>query len=94
MTVWKVVLPEQPTIWAGKRMDMYDKKLERNIIWALAIILIFIGLIGCQSINKKPIKQPLTLTDSVTIMKDLGTVLGCVFVPEEPVCVKENKDNE
>jgi len=73
---------------------MYDKKLERNIIWALAIILIFIGLTGCQSINKKPIKQPLTLTDSVTIMKDLGTVLGCVFVPEEPVCVKENKDNE
>ena len=75
-------------------MDMYDKKLERNIIWALAIILIFIGLTGCQSINKKPIKQPLTLTDSVTIMKDLGTVLGCVFVPEEPACVKENKDNE
>ena len=77
-----------------KRIDKYDKKLERNIIWALAIILIFIGLTGCQSINKKPIKQPLTLTDSVTIMKDLGTVLGCVFVPEEPACVKENKDNE
>jgi len=83
----------QNVIWAGKRMDMYDKKLERNIIWALVIILIFIGLTGCQSI-KKPIKQPLTLTDSVTIMKDFGTALGCAFAPEEPVCVKENKDNE
>jgi len=80
-------------IWVEKRRDMYDKKLERNIIWALAIILIFIGLTGCQSI-KKPIKQPLTLTDSVTIMKDFGTALGCAFAPEEPVCVKENKDNE
>ena len=80
-------------IWVEKRIAMYDKKLERNIIWALAIILIFIGLTGCQSI-KKPIKQPLTLTDSVTIMKDFGTALGCAFAPEEPVCVKENKDNE
>ncbi len=80
-------------IWVEKGIAMYDKKLERNIIWALAIILIFIGLTGCQSI-KKPIKQPLTLTDSVTIMKDFGTALGCAFAPEEPVCVKENKDNE
>ncbi len=70
-----------------------NQKLERYVIWTLAIILIFIGLTGCQSI-KKPIKQPLTLTDSVTIMKDLGTVLGCAFAPEEPVCVRENKDNE
>jgi hypothetical protein len=70
-----------------------NQKLERYVIWTLAIILIFIGLTGCQSI-KKPIKQPSTLTDSVTIMKDLGTVLGCAFAPEEPVCVKENKDNE
>ena len=80
-------------IWVEKEIAMYDKKLERNIIWALAIILIFIGLTGCQSI-KKPIKQPLTLTDSVTIMKNFGTALGCAFAPEEPVCVKENKDNE
>jgi hypothetical protein len=70
-----------------------NQKLERYVIWTLAIILIFIGLIGCKSI-KKPIKQPLTLTDSVTIMKDLGTVLGCAFAPEEPVCIKKNKDNE
>jgi hypothetical protein len=70
-----------------------NQKLERYVIWTLAIILIFIGLTGCQSI-KKPIKQPLTLTDSVTIMKDLGTVLGCAFAPEEPVCIKKNKDNE
>jgi hypothetical protein len=70
-----------------------NQKLERYVIWTLAIILIFIGLTGCQSI-KKPIKQPLTLTDSVTIMKDLGTVLGCAFAPKEPVCIKKNKDNE
>ena len=70
-----------------------NQKLERYVIWTLAITLIFIGLTGCQS-TKKPIKQPLTLTDSVTIMKDFGTALGCAFAPEEPVCVKENKDNE
>ena len=74
-------------------MKFFHNPIEKWMIITIVIILIFIGLIGCQSI-KKPIKQPLTLTDSVTIMKDLGTVLGCVFVPEEPVCVKENKDNE
>ena len=75
-------------------MKFFHNPIEKWMIITIVIILIFIGLIGCQSINKKPIKQPLTLTDSVTIMKDLGTVLGCVFVPEEPACVKENKDNE
>ncbi len=74
-------------------MKFFHNPIEKWMIITIVIILIFIGLIGCQSI-KKPIKQPLTLTDSVTIMKDLGTVLGCVFVPEEPACVKENKDNE
>jgi len=35
-------------IWVEKGIAMYDKKLERNIILILAVILIVIGLSGCS----------------------------------------------
>ena len=36
-------------------------------------------------------KKP-TLIDSVIIMKDLGTVLGCMFGANDPACQRESLD--
>ena len=45
-----------------------DKKLERKIIWSLAIILIVLGLTGCikpLKIISKPVEDKVLLTDTI-----------------------------
>ena len=72
-----------------------DKKLERNIIWILAIILIIIGLTGCikpLTIISKPVEEKLLLTDTISNMPAIAEILGCMFVPDSPNCDKELKD--
>ena len=73
-----------------------DKKLERNIIWTLAIILIIIGLTGC--INKPlkiisgPVEDKVLFTDTISNIPAIAEILGCMFAPDSPTCDKELKD--
>ena len=72
-----------------------DKKLERNVIWTLAIILIIIGLTGCikpLTIISKPVEEKLLLTDTISNMPAIAEILGCMFAPNRPNCDKELKD--
>ena len=72
-----------------------DKKLERNTIWTLAIILIIIGLTGCikpLTIISKPVEEKLLLTDTIGNMPAIAEILGCMFAPNSPSCDKELKD--
>jgi hypothetical protein len=71
----------------------FDKQIIAMFIFITLFCVMSLIFTGCQS-TKEDTKKPLTFTDTIGIMKDLGTVLGCAFAPEEPVCVKENKDNE
>jgi len=72
-----------------------DRKLERNIIWTLAIILILVGVFGCVSIapmtNLKKAKEITTL-DTIANMPKIISVLGCMFAPSNPACDKDLKD--
>ena len=73
-----------------------NKKIERNIIWTLAIILILVGLFGCVSAPTAKLapKKP-TMVDTIIIMKDFGTALGCVFASkDEPVCQRDPLDQD
>ena len=70
-----------------------DKKLERNIIWTLAIILILVGLFGCAKpkINAdQPQKEKVTITDSIGNMGAIGKALGCMFGSSDPICDKKD----
>ena len=72
-----------------------DKKLERNIIWTLAIILILVGLIGCAKpkVNGDYApKEKVTITDSIGNMGAIGKALGCMFGSNDPICDKKSKD--
>jgi len=73
-----------------------DKKLERNIIWTLAIILIVLGLTNCAmkplTVISKPIEEKLLLTDTISNMPAIAEILGCMFAPNRPNCDKELKD--
>ena len=72
-----------------------DKKLERNIIWALAIILIIIGLTGCikpLKVISKPIEEKVLVTDTIGNMPKIVDALTCMFAPNSPACDKELKD--
>ena len=72
-----------------------DKKLERNIIWTLAIILILVGLFGCAKpkINAaQHQKEKVTITDSIGNMGASGKALGCMFGSSDPICDKKSKD--
>ena len=72
-----------------------DKKLERNIIWTLAIILILIGLTGCVKplkIISKPVEDKMLLTDTIGNMPVIVEALTCMFAPDSPACDKELKD--
>ena len=73
-----------------------DKKLERNIIWTLAIILIVLGLTSCAmkplTIISKPVEEKLLLTDTISNMPAIAEILGCMFAPNRPNCDKELKD--
>ena len=72
-----------------------DKKLERNIIWTLAIILILVGLIGCAKpkVNGDyDTKEKVTITDSIGNMGAIGKALGCMFGSNDPICDKKSKD--
>ena len=67
-----------------------DKKLERNIIWTLAIILILIGVLGCVAVpttNLNPKK--VTITDTIGNMGAIGKALGCMFAPDNPICQRK-----
>ena len=73
-----------------------DKKLERNIIWTLAIILIVLGLTNCAmkplTVISKPIEEKLLLTDTIGNIPAIAEILGCMFAPNSPNCDKELKD--
>jgi len=72
-----------------------DKKLERNIIWTLAILLILIGLTGCikpLKVMSKPVEEKILITDSIANMGSIAEALGCLFAPHNPICQKEIKD--
>ena len=73
-----------------------DKKLERNIIWSLAIILIVLGLTSCASaplkVMSKPIEEKILLTDTIGNMPKIVDALTCMFAPNNPACDKELKD--
>ena len=73
-----------------------DKKLERNIIWTLAIILIVLGLTNCAmkplTVISKPVEEKLLLTDTISNMPAIAEILGCMFAPNRPNCDKELKD--
>ena len=72
-----------------------DKKLERNIIWTLAILLILIGLTGCikpLKVMSKPVEEKILITDSIANMGSIAEALGCLFAPHSPICQKEIKD--
>ena len=45
---------------------------------------------GCQS-TKEDTKKPLTFTDTIGIMKDAGSIIGCAFAPKEPTCIKDEQ---
>ena len=59
-----------------------DKKLERNIIWTLAIILIVLGLTSCvkpMKIISKPVEDKILLTDTISNMGSIAEALGCML---------------
>ena len=68
----------------------FDKQIMAMFIFITLFCVMTLIFTGCQS-TKEDTKKPLTLTDSVTIMKDLGTVLGCAFAPKEPACIKDEQ---
>jgi len=73
-----------------------DKKLERNIIWTLAILLLVLGLTNCAmkplTVISKPVEEKLLLTDTISNMPAIAEILGCMFAPNRPNCDKELKD--
>ena len=73
-----------------------DKKLERNIIWSLAIILIVLGLTSCAGaplkVMSKPVEEKILLTDTIGNMPKIVDALTCMFAPNSPACNKELKD--
>ena len=72
-----------------------DKKLERNIIWTLAIILILCGLFGCAKpkvTGDYAPKEKVTITDSIGNMGAIGKALGCMFGSNDPICDKKSID--
>ena len=73
-----------------------DKKLERNIIWTLAIILLVLGLTNCAmkplTVISKPVEEKLLITDTISNMPAIAEILGCMFAPNRPNCDKELKD--
>ena len=73
-----------------------DKKLERNIIWFLAIILIVLGLTSCAGaplkVLSKPVEEKILLTDTIGNMPKIVDALTCMFAPNSPTCDKELKD--
>ena len=73
-----------------------DKKLERNIIWTLAIILLVLGLTNCAmkplTVISKPVEEKILITDTIGNMPAIAEILGCMFAPNSPACDKELKD--
>ena len=73
-----------------------DKKLERNIIWTLAIILIVLGLTSCAmkplTIISKPVEEKILITDTIGNIPTIVEALTCMFAPDSPTCDKELKD--
>tara|TARA_B100000315_G_scaffold135108_1_gene124453 strand:+ start:290 stop:544 length:255 start_codon:yes stop_codon:yes gene_type:complete len=71
-----------------------DKKIERNIIWTLAILLIFIGAFGCASIAPTTTLNPkkITTLDTIANIPSIINVLGCMFAPNNPACQKDMQD--
>jgi len=63
--------------------------MTSNTLKTLATMLIAITLSGCAN---KPLEtqgpSQGTTIDSVAKMKSIGAVLGCMFAPNDPECVK------
>ncbi len=73
-----------------------DKKLERNIIWSLAIILIVLGLTSCAGaplkVMSKPVEEKILITDTIGNIPKIVDALTCMFAPDSPACDTELKD--
>ena len=70
-----------------------DKKIERNIIWTLAIILILLGVFGCASVTTTKLNPTkITTLDTIANMPRIVDALTCMFAPSSPACDKELKD--
>ena len=69
-----------------------DKKLERNIIWTLTIILIVLGLFGCAKPKIDADKKEPTVLETISNMDGIVDVLSCTFAPEDPSCEKQPQE--
>ena len=68
-------------------------KLERNIIWSLAIILIVLGLFSCAKPKIDADKKDPTVLETISNMNGIVDVLGCTFAPDDPSCKNYIQDN-
>ena len=70
-----------------------DKKLERNIIRTLALILILIGVFGCVTVPTATTSltpKKITTLDTIANMPAIVNALGCIFAPSSPDCQKSS----
>ena len=67
--------------------------MERNIITALILILIVLGLSGCgkKTIKMDHPKQP-NLMESISTMSKAGKAIGCVFAPWAEECKSKREE--
>ena len=75
-------------------MEFLNSKRFVAIILAVLIVL---AVSGCakKTLEAQGPKQPTTI-DSIGKMKSIGAIIGCMFAPNDPECVKlkqKTKDN-
>ena len=73
-------------------MEFFNSK---RFIAIILTVLVATSVFGCA---KKPLqmqgpKQPTTI-DSVGKMKSIGAIIGCMFAPNDPECVKLKQKTE
>jgi hypothetical protein len=70
---------------------------SKTFMAIIIIVLMSIALTGCAK-RVGPVQGPSqgTEIDSIAKMKSIGAVLGCIFAPNDPECVKlrEKKTEE
>jgi|SRR6056300_319175 hypothetical protein len=67
-------------------MEFFNSK---RFIMIIVAVLVAIAVSGCakKSLETQGPKQPTTI-DSVGKMKSIGAIIGCVFAPNDPECIK------
>ncbi len=68
----------------------FDKQIIAMFIFITLFCIMSLIFTGCQS-TKEDTKKPLTFTDTIGIMKDAGSIIGCAFAPKEPTCIKDEQ---